>query len=411
MKVIVFSIIIHLRMKKYYLLILVLLTSCHPKSRSITNEMFVDSSSDTSCIVFEIKNNNLKNMEILDNLDEIVDKVEYIPLETNSSSLIGLISMMRFYKGKFYILDSHISKAIFIFNEDGTHFKTIANVGRGPTEYISPHYISIDPFNDEFILYDRNDDNLLYYDLDGNFIRKENVGIRLSNIVRITKEDFLIYFTTNVYNNPKVENHAVAIGVPPDSIKYVGLYKDEFYRNLYAYSQNIHVFGEKYFITSPFRNEIYQILPDGKMFLRYRFEFEYGNQDIYRSIDNSEIEAFFNEIYARRIGFYYGSQFLDTERYLITSVSFGSDLHELIYDKKTRKTRMSKEIYENGKLISMGLTPACADGKTYYTTSPVSYILFQKGEREKKGYNFPESLKGITEEDNPVIVKFTLHGE
>ena len=186
------------------------LLSCQNKSRPTSVKMSENNEfSDTSCIVFKIKTfKDLDDLSNLDDLDVIVDKIEYIPLETNSSSLIGSINMMKFYKGKFYILDSRLAKAVLIFNEDGTHFKTIKNVGNGPAEYISPQYISIDSFNDELILCDRNDNGILYYDLDGNFKREENAGFRFSNIERITKEDFLIFLGAawNTHK-PEIDNY------------------------------------------------------------------------------------------------------------------------------------------------------------------------------------------------------------
>ncbi len=64
-----------------------------------------------------------------------IPEIKYIPLETNKSSLIGSIDKLLYKNNHFYILDKRQNE-IFIFNQKGKYVSSIKQKGEGPGEYL-----------------------------------------------------------------------------------------------------------------------------------------------------------------------------------------------------------------------------------------------------------------------------------
>jgi hypothetical protein len=97
------------------------------------------------------------------NITDIVDgAIEYIPLETNSESLIGKISNIRYGQGKYFIMDEQ-QKSVIIFNDKGKHISTINRKGGGPCEYYDLYDMRLSRDNTVEILGSSNPLTLIQY--------------------------------------------------------------------------------------------------------------------------------------------------------------------------------------------------------------------------------------------------------
>lgn len=107
-------------------------------------------------------------------MDFIIPKlvsISYIPLE--STELIGAMDQVLVHDGKIYIMDAYITERVFIFDMQGRALKVIDDKGEGPTEYTGLSGMCIDSEKKEICLNDRLSAGKLYYDLNGQFLRKE----------------------------------------------------------------------------------------------------------------------------------------------------------------------------------------------------------------------------------------------
>ena len=365
----------------------------------------------TNVITFDIK----KTKEIKD-VWELIDNIEYIPLETNDNVLMGNIEKLMLYNGKYYLLDGSIAYSVFIFNEDGSHYKTINNVGRGPQEYVKLNNMTIDKYNDELILTDRSDYSLHFYDTDGNFKKKENCGVRFADIIRITKDDFLVYLGTywNIHI-PDIDNYYIIVGSPFGEIKQRGLFKDDFYRKLSISGKNhIHICEDNVLLSTPFTNKIYHAFPNGKLSLRYQFIFENGSPKLYRSIDNNDFDKFFSELAKRKVEYLLEHKILETDNYLLAVLDTGGEsIRHFIYDKKTKESFITTKEYIPSMAISFML-PEFTDGHYFYSWTTPSYIQHIKNRHAEGKIQFPddwkmpEILDKADESDNPILIKYKL---
>jgi hypothetical protein len=107
----------------------------------------------------------------LPNLNDRIKNIKYIPIESNEP--VGEIYQLLVFDEKIYMLDNQ-TEQIFIFDTNGNKVRIINDKGGGPKEYIGLGTMCISKTDSCLIISDRLAMRLLYYSLDGNFIKKEN---------------------------------------------------------------------------------------------------------------------------------------------------------------------------------------------------------------------------------------------
>jgi hypothetical protein len=101
----------------------------------------------------KIKVINLDPNGISETMPEIEIK-SITKLEKRDSSIIGNIRRVDYFQGRFYILDSDESKALFIFSSEG-NFISKTKYGRGPDEILDPWDFYIDQTKNEILIWDQ----------------------------------------------------------------------------------------------------------------------------------------------------------------------------------------------------------------------------------------------------------------
>jgi hypothetical protein len=99
-----------------------------------------------------------------------IKNIKYIGLISDEP--IGAFYQLMIFDEKIYILDNIIEK-IFIFGTDGKIIRIINSRGRGPQEYIGLGTMCISKTDSCLIVSDRLSMHLLYYSLEGGFLKKE----------------------------------------------------------------------------------------------------------------------------------------------------------------------------------------------------------------------------------------------
>jgi hypothetical protein len=106
---------------------------------------------------------------------------KFIPLETNENSLISGINKIYFVNNLIYILDRDGGKGVFIFDGNGKFVRKIGRIGGGPGEYVSIDDFTIDKNNSTIYLL-TNRENILLYNIDGEYIRSFKIDFYASKI-------------------------------------------------------------------------------------------------------------------------------------------------------------------------------------------------------------------------------------
>jgi hypothetical protein len=115
-------------------------------------------------------------------ISEFVDSVKFIRLDNSSECLIGEIQKVIFYDGSYYIQDNAAS-SIFVFDETGKFKFKIFRKGQGPGEYVQITHMLMDYGNRRILIYDVTMRKMIYYTLDGEFIKEIN-GFSSGAVIR-----------------------------------------------------------------------------------------------------------------------------------------------------------------------------------------------------------------------------------
>ena len=168
-------------------------------------------------------------------MSEFVDSVKFIALEETDESLIKSLNKIIF-TAEYVIVVDREQGIIFFFDKNGKYIKKISQKGQGPGEYTSIASCMLDE-KQQLIIYDILAKKILFYDLDGNFLKQisnfsENTVIR--DIINLPNGNFLCYTFDLVGEAEK---------------KYTGLWEvdthGKFLHNYFTYNVKLPVtFGE-----------------------------------------------------------------------------------------------------------------------------------------------------------------------
>ena len=125
---------------------------------------------------------NIQNISPI-KLSELVNNFKLVKLQTTEQSLFEDIRNIDIYDNKIYLSDGYTIK---IFNlSDGVFIDKLDKRGKGPDEYITISSFIIDPKNSTLIVSDLIGQAIIYYSLNGHFIKKCRIGFWANDIHRL----------------------------------------------------------------------------------------------------------------------------------------------------------------------------------------------------------------------------------
>ena len=155
-----------LRKKRYYLFYLtisILIIGCNSQAGRNTGDQ-----SEFYVIDFEQCFNTEQQMFI----SEIADEVEYLELKTPDDIVITKIVTVIPFDDYLIVTSRSIA---YLFHRNGQFIRKIGNIGQGPGEYAGVYDIVLDVKNKEILISDTY--QLLYYDLEGNYLRNKKMRV------------------------------------------------------------------------------------------------------------------------------------------------------------------------------------------------------------------------------------------
>jgi hypothetical protein len=196
-------------------------------------------------------------------INNILKDVKYIPLI--SKEPIGEFRKIFVYKERIYILDAFIAEKIFIFNMQGKIIRVIDSKGGGPNEYRGLMDMTISPENDYLVIADRLSPFVLYFTLDGEFVKKTR-GI-INTTVEIVDGKFLNLLNTGQSYDDNVNYHlVVSIGdsVIRKGFLYYPLQMNAIFKPPFRYNYKNELLFCPYYCDT-----IYQIINDSIYTTKY----------------------------------------------------------------------------------------------------------------------------------------------
>jgi hypothetical protein len=324
------------------------------------------------------KNNIIDEIKI----SELCDTIWEVKLRTQNNEVIGRISRVIATDSIILIADFKQQK-IFLFNIHGDYINTINGKGKGPNEYHKISDVFINNWN-EIEIIDLNGNKILYYSLEGKFVRfaKNNIEQELINCaIQLQNGDYFYYLGEKQgIRNKKKYNVIISSN---GNLKYLLTNKNKFTANFNSEDSYIIKSSDGIFLHEPFRNEIFKI-ENNQLIKEYFIDFKNGFIPEKAFETNAQI---FWESYIMNEKYYHflGPVEITTNHIIFPLIKLKGEPPLLFVwiNRKTNKAIVTKKIVDKNN-VSLNLIPKCTlhdviicieTGKTQDNPSLIFYKL------------------------------------
>lgn len=324
---------------------------------------------------------DFKNRKLIQ-LSSFVDSISYVKLESKNENLIGEISDIEFINNRFYILDK-IQSSIFVFDLLGNFMSKIDNRGQGPKEYLYLTAFDVNSLDNSIHIYDGMKKKMIIYSEKGVFLRSFSVDDFVYDFSVFSKGTYVFYaplfnmgnYRRGLWRVDDKGNFLQQLTSINRKFKYGGLYPKYFCR----------IKGDTIGLMSGEDvNHIYSITPT---IIKTKYHIDVDIK-IPKSLKNKSIIDF--KKYAGQV--YTKQNYMETENYLIFTVTNFKKGVGIFYDKKTSESVMVKDMKNDVDNVSLvGKLVGTTNGKWIFSHTAFAQTL--------KGKN----LLITTENENPVL--------
>lgn len=358
-----------------------------------------------------IQNNELykiKNFELKSKIDvsPYIKSINYIKLELTDDSMFGDIYSMEAFEDKLYIFDD-VTRSVYVFSIEGDFLFTLNKVGQGPGEYTQIDFFSIDRNERQLIVADLMSNNILRYDLDGEFVSKQKINFWLDGIYPIEDKSF-IGFANFKNNSETIENQCNILFF--DSISNITSgYFPYPSKDISKLKLPISVNGGFYYggnccnYFNDYQDTVYSV---SKNTLMPKYVFDFGDKKFDKSYWQKDVNIL-ND-YIGRNEYLTLDQIYETDDYVFYGVG-PMIVYSGLFSKKTGNNLLSLIWFNGGDQI-IGIPIATYKSSLIHYVA-VSTLLGKKENYEKNGWpkgkfieKEREFINTLTEEDNTVLV-------
>lgn len=338
--------------------------------------------------------------------DDIIEKVDFIRLETTEDNIISHVSYLHFYKDKVIVTDNYKANAIFVFNKDGKFLNRISNYGNGPHEYLDITDVDVTP-GGLIVIKDNVKDVLLFFDTDGNFV-KEREDIEGGMELAFIDEHSIAFdtFTSHAPTKEKFKGASLAVCDGDNNIQYLfgeniaeeNVFNVRRPKCLYRY-------GNKTYFAPHWDKNIYEVTTDS-IIAKYRIEFKPDDVLNYTFRTNQEFEDLI-----KKHPFFNGS-FIEMKDFTLLKYSSNEENSLcILYSHKDKKTYTIRNYYDNPLYAYLQKPNTLYKNNTIAEVRHAIHVFGNKHRIEStlgKTEFTNKLLNDLNMDDNPIIFLFTF---
>lgn len=340
----------------------------------------------------------------INELSNLCSKIELIPLETSTESILGKVSKICESTECYYLLDSK-QDILFKFRKDGQFVcSTKKNQGKGPGEYTSLTDFEINPFTGNIEILDAR--NLKMQTLNSDFIFKRSMSLDREllplSLFKIINKDIYVFPQKNTNGKDVLVFYSVERNRIIKEIELPETGSDL----LMTAGNPFYTFnGQINYITKNSSNVLYCI-DTTTLNVNESLKIDFGQNNI--SIDklpkNKTQNSFRSFIEGNGMKYAYLYNISENDKYYIVHFNFQKKFFISKYHKATHKVfTFFSEYGATGQLAPPNLV---SNNQLIYLSEPMylkHYVLEDLMDESSKML-----LSRVKENDNPVFIKYTL---
>lgn len=361
----------------------------------------------------EIDNSQVKSIQIpLNDSDydfyQLIESINYVPLETNAESLLGHIDKIVTDDNFLFILDKQNALAMR-FTKDGKYLGSIGKQGNNKGEYESIADLSVDYRNKRICLLDPNGAQQLFYDYGGNLVNEQPLYYYYQQIE--FTGDAQVQHTGFSFNEeaPQLDYNRLVIANTQQQPLYVGFSYDEKLRSNFHWSVSkpLNSIRGKVFFNHILSNTIWQI-EGNKAIARYKVELpsKCTSQDQLNTSTLSDKEF---EAKTKKSLITYKGGYQQTNNTLCVFVTEEGFIHPILYNKLSGNVLKGNGFKNAQHNLFESLSANIfdfSDGDNFIKVlQPFDiYRIIKLNNKINLSEKEKDLLSKITEESNPILV-------
>jgi hypothetical protein len=346
------------------------------------------------------------------NYSQIFSAVDYIPIPTDNDFLIGNIDKLLVTENNVLIMDKYITHSVFIFDKMSTKKIQLYKQGNGPGEYISMQDVFFDSDKQEVAIYCNMRKKLLYYNLEGKFVREKPVSFFGARFSPVGKNEvmFCEYFINHTGKKRKKYPNIILssrIGDIKSSADF--FFEDVDVSIVWSSLPDFSKVDERVVSIKPDHCNIVYHVSEDSIFPAYQLDFGKYNIDARYWKKARE-----NNVTLKRVDDYCNSLelcesycILEDADYLFFNYKQKNKIYTAFYSKKTKKL-INANAFMNDMDQITAFYPIYIQDKKIYCILSSEDIITAKSYLTQNKLLPADVLNNVQEFDNPVIAVFTL---
>ena len=340
-------------------------------------------------------------------LDSVIEKIEYVKLGNTGDVLIGKVTHLLFTPDRIVVGDAYMSKAIFVFDREGNPRAVINRLGRGPQEYQNIDDVFLTPDRQAIGIVDNSDEKLLYFDMDGNFLRGQSLPFSCHDIEWIDDRTMMLSTTGRAGQSPALESYPDKedlLFFTDTTLQTVhgSAFINPFNVDIFHFQPlNMKRFDDRIYVSKAFGDTIYQVTKES-IFPRYWIDMKAigGEANFGKDMSDEKLR----EIISRS---HFSNSYVVTDDYVFFRITKNGIMFPVLFNEHTKKVYNIG--FDSRAALSVHLLLAEFSDANRFVVAVPAFQFQTFCPDEVPGVELRNEIKeGLSDEDNPVLLFYTL---
>lgn len=346
-------------------------------------------------------------------VDDLIDSIYCIRLETHRSAPISEVDRIFFFEGKILVCDKGGRSGIYLFSSNGEFITQVGRFGKGPQEYLNVSDVSFDKQTRCILILDEYSKQILFFDSDGKFIKKEKLFFYAKDFSVLQDGSFVFYQLEGVNAHlEKNQDYCLLFSTNDQTIRSFAFpysYRHKFPQIRRGNNIDLINSGDKTFFNPFLTNSIYEIASSGSIIAKYIIDF--GKDDLLRYLNEQTTDQEYLKILNNSNPLHLNGHIQEAGTNLFFQYGKSDFCFYNNVSKNLKYGHSFSYLYQMNRFnINVFVRPPIASYDNYFVNLIWPYELPKEIKEmiENSDSRAIQGLRGISDQSNPILVFYKL---